>query len=546
MLDELRVRDIALIEQASLAFGAGLSVLTGETGAGKTVLLNALKLLVGERADPSCVRDGASELRAEAVFNTSCDDEASGFIEYLATRRVGIDGRSRCTLNDEMVTVKRLSETLGPLIDLCGQHEHQSLLSPDEHCAAIDLYGGSAVIACRASYQSALRGYRVARAEKERLEKAAHRSEREIEQAAFVLREIRAINPLEGEYEGLEAHLPRLRNGEELAQASGGAYQALRAEGGAIDALATAQRELVHLKNIDPVLDGFARQADEILILSEELAGQLRSYHDEVEFDPIALERALDRLGQLEGLRKRFGPRMIDVFEARDNAERILGSIEDIEGQQRTAALELERTRALLEETASQLEHARACAGTSFVEKLTKAVKALAMDDAVFTLDIKPLEFEAWAIQGSCKYELLYQPTATSTPRSLSKIASGGELSRVMLAYKGITHEVSSPMTLVFDEIDTGLGGATATVIANRLAELSRIHQVIVVTHLAQIAALADAHWVVERSSDGDTTTTRIFKVEGEVRVSEIARMLAGERDDLAREHARQLLGERL
>ena len=543
MLIELGVHNVALIEEASLDFTSGLNVLTGETGAGKTALLVALKLLLGERADVSFIRDGASELRAEALFGAQLDGAC---VEYLATRRIGIDGRSRCVLDDEMVTVKALSEKLGPLIDLCGQHEHQSLLRPEAHREALDAFGGAELIRARETYQGALRDYRFAHGEHKRLEAAAHTSARELEQAAFVLREIQAINPREGEYEALEEQLPRLRNGEELALTSGKAYQALYEEGFALDALASAQQELSRTRGIDPRLEALAAQLDEILINTEDLSAQLRSYRDDVEFDAEALDLALDRLGQLEGLRKRFGPRMKDVFNARFDAERILGDKEDIKERQSAAASALKRARESLENAAAALAEKRASASLGFAKALTQAVAGLAMGDVVFTFDIQALDFEAWNAQGSCRYELKYQPAPASVPRSLAKIASGGELSRIMLAYKTVVHEPDFPVTLVFDEIDAGIGGTTATAIAQRLADLAQKRQVIVVTHLAQIAALADTHWVVEKRSDNGVVTTGITRVSGEARVGEIARMLSGNQGDLARDHARQLLKGRL
>ncbi|MDR2493143.1 MAG: DNA repair protein RecN [Coriobacteriales bacterium] len=546
MLDELRVRDVALIQEAHLCFGPGLCALTGETGAGKTALLVALKLLVGERADTAFVRDGAEELRVEAVFSeTACDDNGEvATTERLATRRVGSEGRSRCMLDDEMVTVKALAETLGPLVDLCGQHEHQSLLRPGAHLAAIDYYGGEELACAKDNYRSAFAAYHEAVRASARLEELARASTLAWEHAAFLAREVDAVAPLEGEHEALEAQLPRLRNGEGLSQAASGAYEALTGEGAALESLALAEAVLRRQQGVDPLLDALAERVGVIAVDADDLALELRAYCDGIEFDPEALERALGRLNELEGLKKRFGPSMAEVFAARNDAARLLEDTDGLDERRQRADAEAERTREALVAAADALDECRIAAGAAFAASLTEALGGLAMGDVTLSTDIRPQPFESWTQEGPSRFELLYQSAAGTTPRSLARIASGGELSRVLLAYKSLVHEGSHPMTLVFDEIDAGVGGATANAIASRLKELARTHQVIVVTHLAQVAALADDHWVVEKQADDGAVSTRIVRVVGEERVDEIARMLAGERGELAREHARQLLGE--
>ncbi|MDR0888977.1 MAG: DNA repair protein RecN [Coriobacteriales bacterium] len=538
MLDELHVSNLALIKDATISFGSGLTVLTGETGAGKTALLTSLKLLIGERGEARMVRDGSDEARVEARF-TSDEDER------IASRRVSKDGRSRCSFNDAMCTVKTLSEQIGPFVDLHGQHEHQSLLKPAMQLAAIDAYGADKVAPAKSAYDKAWTAYNAAANELKRIDDLAHTSVMEREQAQFTLHEIDAVDPRAGEYEELEDELPRLRNGEDLARGANAALEALRDEGKVVDSLGAASSELGRLSGVDGKLDEIAQQLDSIIISTDDITSALRDYRDSVSFDPNALEESLDRLGALEGLKKRFGPRMEDVFEAHDRAVQLLASTDDIEGQREIAQAALTAAEADLRQSAEALASARKTACEDFARELTGAVADLAMQNASFNVDIRPLGFERWNATGSCEYELLYKPAPSAKPHALAKIASGGELSRVMLALKTIMHDADADVTLVFDEIDSGIGGTTAQSVAARLKALASTHQVIVVTHLAQIAAVANKQWVVGKLTDdnGDVYTS-IKEVCGDERVLEVARMLAGSTDDVSVEHARALLGD--
>jgi DNA repair protein RecN (Recombination protein N) len=548
MLDELRVRDLALISNATITFAPGLTVLTGETGTGKTALLTALKLLIGERADSTMVRDGAPEARAEARFILSPAAIASGdnpadSCELVATRRLSADGRSRCTLNDSMVTVGALGEQVGPLVDLHGQHEHQKLLKAAAQREALDAYGGEQIASKLARYQESFDAARAARAEVERLQQAAHTSAQALDAARFLVQEVGAVAPVAGEYEELEAQLPRLRNGEDLALGSNTALAALRDEGGAADALGSALAAVEQLEGIDPELDGLIAQIRELTIEAEDVGTALRAYRDGVAFDPSALEEALDRLGQLEGLCRRFGPRMDDVFEGLDAAEALLADTGNLDERLTKAQTDLAACEEALRMDAQGLAKARAKVGKGFAEALGAAVQDLAMQGAVFNVTAHELAFEHWTRDGSCTYSIDYQPGATQVARPLAKIASGGELSRVMLALKCLLSDAEPGVTLVFDEIDTGIGGAAANAVAERLHELAGTHQVIVVTHLAQIAAVADSQWVVSKSLDASAgATTSIQEVRGDARVTEIARMLSGTDDATALQHAREML----
>jgi DNA repair protein RecN (Recombination protein N) len=538
MLDELHVHNYALVRDARLLLSPGCTVLTGETGAGKTALVGALKLLIGERGDISAIRDGAQELLVEGRFIVDED-------ECIVTRRLSREGRSRCTLDDGMVTVGALAERLGPLVDLHGQHEHQSLLSAAVQLAYLDRFAGEEGAGAVAAYRQAWEAAREAREALAAVEQASQASEKTLATARYTLQEIEAVNPLLGEYEELEAQLPILRNGEALALASQAALDALKGgdEGpGALDALAHAHRALAAEGGVDARLDEMASQLESLNITADDLAMSLRAYREDVQFDSRALETALDRLGALEGLRKRYGPRMQDVFSSWQEASEQLSLTENLDERRAQAEAALALAQQALEVAAGELARQRACAADALSEDMGRSLRELALEGASVGFLSHELPRESWTKNGSVRYELSYRPSEASMPRPLAKIASGGELSRVMLALKTLQGTLEGQMTLVFDEVDAGIGGATARAVAERIRALAADHQVIVVTHLAQIAAIADRHYVVEKIAEGAEAVTVIREVGGEERVAEIARMLAGSVDEVALGHARQLL----
>jgi DNA repair protein RecN (Recombination protein N) len=540
MLDELHVHDYALVRDARLIFSSGCTVLSGETGAGKTALVGAIKLLIGERGDVMAIRDGASELLVEGRV------VAGDGAEHIITRRLSREGRSRCTLDDGMVTVGALAERIGPLMDLHGQHEHQSLLSPAVQLAYLDRYAGEERSRAVANYHEAWDARLYAANALEELQQASQTSERTLAAAQQTVRDMELVDPKPGEYEELEQQLPILRNGESLAIASQSALDALRGEQdvrGALDALAGAHRALAQQAGVDTRLDELASQLESIAITTDDLATSLRAYREDVEFDPRALEDALDRLGALENLRRRYGPRMEDVFSVWQEASRQLSLTGDLSGRIETATRWLAQTERELEQAACELAQIRGQAAESLARALSSSLRELALEGASVAFSSQELPRASWSRNGSVRYELTWQPSETSMPRPLAKIASGGELSRVMLALKTLQTMPDGQVTLVFDEVDAGIGGAAATAVAERIRLLASTQQVIVVTHLAQIAAVADRQFVVEKSLVEGSAVTVIREVSGDERVAEVARMLAGGTDEVALSHACQLLG---
>lgn len=540
MIDEIHVENVALIHEADLVPGTGLTVLTGETGAGKTALLSALKLLMGERADSSAVREGSEGALVEGRLFAGAHDEQG----FVVQRRVGPDGRSRARVDGAMASVRELSERVSPLIDLCGQHEHQRLLDASSHVDMVDAWAGAGVAATLEAYRTALAAAQEAARELARVEEASRTQGSRLEEARFAYERICDVDPKPGEYEELEERLPRFEHAEALAGCAHEAAEALSGEGGSLDALNAAISELSRMGRVDAKLAEFADELTGAAITLEDAAAELRRYRDSVDFDPEELAQAQERFSAFKGLLRQWGPRMEDVFARRDEAAELLSLVDDADARVRRAREARDAAEDALARAARDLTKRRNTAAPRFCREVGKQMARLEMGRAELVWDSRELPRERWTAQGPCACELLYRSGAGLTPRPLRRIASGGELSRVMLAAKVVLGESDAVDTLVFDEVDAGVGGATARSLAQVLADLARTHQVIVVTHLAQVAVQGSVHYVVRRSDDGDMPETRLVRVEGSDRVTEVARLLSGDASDESLAHAKQLLSE--
>jgi DNA repair protein RecN (Recombination protein N) len=535
VLTGLHLRDLALVEDVWLEFADGLTVLTGETGAGKTVLVEGLKLLMGERADSAMVRQGAPEALVEGTF--LIDGR-----EVMVRRRLSAEGRSRCSIDGEMATVGMLADLLGGRIDLHGQHEHQALLSASKHAGYLDRFGGQAASDALGRYRDAWGAVRVARAALGELEEALADRDRRSDYLRFQIADIDGVAPQAGEDAELEARLPRLRHGERLTEAAGSAWAALRDEGGASDALTAAISALSAAAGLDPALDAIAEAVARLDVELTEVASTLRDYAEGVEHDPAALDETERRLQQLADLTRKYGPTLDDVIAAREQAAREIEMIDAGEEGLAHAREVLAAADAALAEAGAELAAVRETVVAPFERGLAEAAADLALANASFVVERTPLPPEAWTESGPERVEFLFAADAGEQPRALAKVASGGEVSRVMLALKSVLGAADAVPVLVFDEVDAGIGGATARAVGRRLAELARDHQVLVVTHLPQVAAYADAQIVVEKRTSGARTVTTARALDADARIQEIARMLSGGASETGLAHARELL----
>lgn len=539
MIDEIRVENLALIREASLVPCSGLTVLTGETGAGKTALLSALKLLMGERADASSVREGEAGLVVEGRFFKGTDDPEG----FGVVRSVSADGRSRVKIDGSISSVRELATRVGSMIDLCGQHEHQSLLDSANHVRMVDSWAADTIAPILDDYRAKLHVARAAAAELARVTEASRSKGALLDEARFTVERISEVDPRLGEYEELEESLPRAEHAEALASAANDAQSLLSEENAALDSLNGAIAELQRMAGVDKKLSEFADSLAEASILIEDAAADLRRYRDSVDFDPEELARQQDRFAQLKGLLRQYGPTMDDVFARLESSKELLSLVDDAEERVRRARLELEAAESDLVQAARALMKARSVAGPRFCREVVRQMARLEMGGAEVLWDERELPRERWTDSGPSICELLYRSGSRLTPRPLKRIASGGELSRVLLAAKVVMGSADHAGTLVFDEVDAGVGGATARSLATVLADLAKTHQVIVVTHLAQVAVVADAHYVVRKADTGSgIPETSLVPVEGDERVAEIARMLSGDSSPESLAHARAML----
>lgn len=536
MIDEIQVKDVALIREASLSPSPGLTVLTGETGAGKTALVSAVKLLVGERADSSYVREGTknAEVRGRLFPSDPTADE------LVAVRKVSADGRSRATINGTMASVSELARTVGPLVELCGQHEYQSLLKPAEHGRILDGWA-DLESTVGAAFREALADARAAEAALEEMRATASASNTQLEEARFTLQQIEAVNPEGGEYEETRDWLARAEHAEVLARNSHGAAEALSGDGGALDALNTAISLIEEASRADESLAPFATTLRETCFVVEDVARDMAAYCDAIDFDGESLAAAQERMGQLMGLMRSFGPTMEAVFERWDAAAALVGLVDDADENLARAEAALEASESVLAEAAAAYDAARAEAAPQFAAAVNEVLGRLEMGTAALVCTVEPLPRENWSTAGSASVVFEFKPGASMQPRPLARIASGGEISRVMLAIKVALGAKDGTETLVFDEVDAGVGGSTANALATVLAELAGSHQVIAITHLAQVAVLADAHYTVTKTA-GDAPETILTPVTGDARVAEVARLLSGTATETSLAHARELL----
>ncbi len=531
MLEELRVENLLLIERAELRLGPGLNVLTGETGAGKTVLAHALDLLLGGKPRSGIVRPGAAEAYVEGVF-VGPDGE-----DVVLGRRVWAEGRTRAYVGGRAATAADLAELGGALLSFYGQHEHRKLTLASAQLAILDGFCGPAQADRRASFAEAHAAERaLARSLAELREQAGGR-ERELDLLEWELREIEDAAPSVEEEGTLLAERERLRHAEALAGAAAAGVAALET-----DAIAAAARAGDGVATIDPALDPLLARLSTLALEADDLVSDLRRYLEGVEAEPGRLQAIEERLGVLDRLKRKHGGTLAAVLAhaetCRERRDALAGADESLaDGDARLAA-----AREGLAERAAELRSARLAAGAALADAVVERLADLAMEGATFEARVTE-RADGYGPTGGDEVEFVIATNPGVPAGPLREIASGGELSRVMLALMSVAAEGDRPTTLVFDEIDAGIGGQTARAVGERLRELADGRQVLAITHLPQIASLAERHFRIEKDSTGATAQTTVTALERKEVVGELVRMLGADDNDVAaRRHAKELL----
>jgi DNA repair protein RecN (Recombination protein N) len=537
MLRFLRITHLAVIDAAEVEFGPGLNVLTGETGAGKSILVEAVGLLLGGRASADMVRTGEELATIEAIFETNGE-------ELLVRREITAQGRSRAFVNGALATAGGLRELSSRLVELHGQHEHQTLLDPSSHVDVVDSFG--ALQQLTMSVADAFASWENARAELARLQKAAADHQNRQDMLTFQLAELdRAALKADQVTEDVDLASTKqvLASAERVQRLCAESYAALYESDGAVLAgLGGVWRRVADLAALDRRFEPFITEREGIKSQLEELASFLRQYMNSIEASPERLQQVDDRLALLERLKRKYGPTLEQCIERRDAMRRELADLS--RSDERIAELEADhaRARARFLERAGTLSEARRRAAGALAKNVERLAAELAMEHTRFEARFDELPQGEWSSRGIDRAEFYVSPNPGEELRPLARVVSGGELSRLMLAIKTLTATARLGWTdadgrppsgeapgLIFDEVDAGIGGRVAEVVGRKLYELGSAFQVLCITHLPQIAAYADAHYAIEKRVEAGRTRTTVVRLNRDARVSEIGRMLGGE-----------------
>jgi DNA repair protein RecN (Recombination protein N) len=556
VLRELRIENLLLIERAELRLGEGLNAITGETGAGKTVLAHSLDLLMGGRARPQVVRPGAEDAWVEGVFDLPAgllgEPEMKDIAERLPEnadevvlgRRVSAGGRTSAFVGGRAASASDLKLLGGRLLAFFGQHEHRKLTIASAQMEVLDGFAGAEHLKLREGYREAHRECLRLGAELAELREREGPRERDLDLYRYELSEIEEVGPDQAEETGLIADRDRLRHAEGLREAAGGAREAAigaEEDGGAAAALARAESLLLGVGGVDTDLDALTARLGAVAIELGDVAAELHAYLDGLEADPGRLATVEERLDALDRLQRKHGGSVESVLAHAERCRAEIATLESAEERGTEAEAALAEAEARRSKLAARLSKARVKAAAPLEREAAAELERLAMPGATLEVVLEPHP-DDFGPSGAETVELRLAPNPGLDPAPLRDAASGGELSRVMLALSGFGGAAGAG-TLVFDEIDAGVGGKTARAVGERLRALGENRQVLCITHLPQVASLAGTHFTLEKDISGDRATAGVRRLAGEGVVEEICRMLGGERsDDAATRHARELL----
>jgi len=574
MLRTLYIKHYALIEEISVEFGRGLNILTGETGAGKSILIDALSLLLGDRASTEIIRKGSEKAIVEGTFAVSGisrvnsllkDNEVESQDDLIVRREISIKGQNRCFLNDSPVSLALLKEVGDALVDLHGQHDHQALLHPETHIDFLDDFSGHEGLL--AEYRQSYQKLSALFSKKRDLREHEDRLKEKKDLYEFQMKEIDAVNPQVGEEETLEADLKILENAEKLNDLTSQLHQLLYdGESSVHDNLVQARKQIELLHKIDIAFADAAGEAKSAEIIVEELSKFIHTYNAKIEFNPQKLEQIRERLGQFSLLKKKYGGTLESLLEHRRKIGAEFSLAENFEKELAAIESAISYERKVCSDAAQKLTTKRRDAAKKIEKAIVASLGELGIASAKFSVSVEhtllvnnakngsPTAIDAFVRIGKESFEatpkgidnveFFLSTNVGEDVKPLVKVASGGEVSRVMLALKSALAQSDKVPLLIFDEIDVGVSGRIGQAVGLSLKKLSALHQIIAITHLPQIAGLADTHFAVEKIEDGKRTTTRLRKLEVDERVREVAKLMSGERvTEAGLKSAKELMG---
>lgn len=553
MLTTLEIHNIALIDRLTLELSPGLNVLTGETGAGKTIIIDALDLALGGRADRELIRTGAEQAEVQALFQTEGNAALDAMLaefgisaehgQLLISRQLSASGRNVCRIDDRMVSLGQLRQIAACLVEMHGQHEHQALTDNRQQLSYLDAFAKRELADLKADVSRQYGVWRDLRSRIHALNMDERESARRVEMLKFEQKELEALKLKPDEDERIRARLDAMREFEKTSDALEEAYTALDGEpSNVLDQLRRAVGALGRLSGMGENYDRLGGKLSDILCQLEDAAFEVHALRSSQEYDPALMERMESRLSALNAAKLRYGPTLADVINRLESVGEELEQISDAKRQFKIYAEQLKKEQSVLIRLCERLTQARRAAADRFAGRLKEHLGDLGMTKVAFTVDVcEHRQASALSPAGWDTVEFLMSANAGETLRPLSRIASGGELSRTMLALKAIAADADSIGTMIFDEIDTGISGRITQAVGEKMARLASARQVMAITHQAPIAALADAQYLVEKTEKDGRVFTHVRKLDEAERAAELARIMGGS-DAASLNHARSML----
>ena len=535
MIHHISIKNFAIIEQTEIDFAEGLNIITGETGSGKSIVIEAISLALGSRADSSYVRTGTDK----AVIQLSGELDGE---EILLTREISAAGKNLCRYNDEIVTLNRLNQIARRLADIHGQYDNQSLLNPDYHIVLVDAYRHDVTDRLKEAVQKAYSQYAQIRSQLGSLLTAEKENRRKLDFLRFEADEIEKAALRSGEDQELEERISLLQNSEKIFENIEKSYGALYDSSPSVmDGLRGAMRSVEEIASFSSDIGAVSQEFSDVYYRLEDICRSLRDIKDRLTFNPEELDDAISRLELINSMKKKYGDSIEEVLQYFDSISAQIAVIENFETNKASLEQELKTTAAALRRACAELTDARKESAAQLSDCIQKELVDLNFSDAQLEIRILPLEKPTE--NGMDQVEILITTNRGEPLKPLTRVASGGEMSRIMLAFKNVISSYDNIPTLIFDEIDTGISGITASIVGRKLKEISRSRQILCITHLPQIAACGDHNYRIHKESDDTSTYTRVEALNPEETVCEIARLLGGATiTETTLENARELI----